>query len=218
MLRDCPRCGLLNQPGDYFCVRCGLRMRETAALATLPTSVPLVSAGFARRALARLLDVVIYLLFGGLAAKAFLLWLGSDPAPLPVSVAAVVLMTLPYHAIAESLGGATVGKLLLSLRVVGEDGERARLGPCVARNLWMLIDWLPIFGLVAYLAMRRFPQAQRLGDLFGRTLVLHRRDVPARGLASPRATVCAIVLGVVFAGALLVLLLLLGTEYTGPTA
>jgi uncharacterized RDD family membrane protein YckC len=221
MLRDCPRCGLPNQPGDYFCVRCGLRLSETPA-SVAPSSEPalLVSAGFARRAVARLVDVVVYCVLGGLAASSFLLWLGAAFTPLPISIVALVLMTIPYHAIAESVGGATVGKLLLSLRVVGEDGERPRLRRCVVRNLWMLVDWLPAFGLVAYIAMQHSPQGQRLGDSFGHTLVLQRRDVPGRGLASPRATAHGIVLGLAFAGALLALLLLLQNDQgsSGPTA
>ena len=227
MLRDCPRCGLANQPGDYICVRCGLRMLDADLGAGESAAAPPVSAGFARRALARLIDLLVCSILGGAVAVLLLHLLGTDLALLPLGVAeparspwvARALMMVSYHGIAESLGGATVGKLLLSLRVVGEDGARPTLGRGLVRNVWVLLDGL-FLGLVAYIAMRRSARGQRLGDRFAHTLVLPHRDVPKHGLASPSGTAHGIFIGLAFAGALFGLILLLshGGSYIGPTA
>lgn len=229
MLRECPRCGLHNQPGDSVCVRCGLRLRDDFAAARAVSPVPsvLVSATFTRRALARAADMVICSLVSGVLAAALLMALGADMGVFQADVTqrgrgmwlTQLAMMISYHGIAESLGGATLGKLLLSLRVVGEDGGRIGLRRGLVRNAWVLIDGF-LFGLVALVAMHRSPQGQRIGDRHAHTLVLQRRDVPSGGLASARSIAHGVVVGFAFAGALYALGLLwtTGQGGTGPTA
>lgn len=230
MTGPCPACGAPTSPGDHSCRHCGQRLSAAAPLREGAASAPgvLVSAGFGRRTLARLLDIVLTGFLGGAIAAVLLLALGGDESLLIRGGAAAegfemwlarVLMMLAYHGVAESLGGATLGKLLCSLEVVGEDGLPISLARGILRNLWFLVDSLA-FGLVAYAAMRRSPRLQRLGDRHARTLVVHRRDVPATARRRPATVAHGILIGLAFAGAICAIAIMLAgaAAPTEPTA
>jgi len=80
-----------------------------------------------------------------------------------------------YFASFEWLYGATPGKLLLGMRVVGEDGQPCTLKATVVRDLWRLLDSL-FFGLVANRAMATSFHQQRYGDQRAHTYVVDRHD------------------------------------------
>lgn len=99
---------------------------------------------------------------------------------------ALVLMALGSilaHAVAEGLGGASLGKRLLGFAVVGTHGRRAGFLAALKRSLAFLWDGL-FFGLLAYQKMTETPLRQRYGDHWGETLVVHRRDLPAEARPS----------------------------------
>ncbi|MBX3027234.1 RDD family protein [bacterium] len=229
MTVPCPACGAPTSAGDHTCARCGQRLTTAAPLPEGIATGPgmLVSAGFGRRTLARLLDLVLTGFLGGALAAVMLLALGGDEALLDRNLPAAgfemwlarTLMMLTYHGVAESLGGATLGKLIFSLDVVGEDGLPISLGRGLLRNLWVLVDSLA-FGLVAYVAMRRSPRHQRLGDRHARTLVVHRRDLPAAARRRPATVAHGILIGLAFAAAICALAILLAgaAAPTEPTA
>jgi uncharacterized RDD family membrane protein YckC len=81
------------------------------------------------------------------------------------------LAALAYQSFSEWIGGATLGKLALGLRVRSVDLTPCTLGGAVLRNLAFYIDAL-FFGMVAYGSMSRSPRKQRLGDKMGRTVVV----------------------------------------------
>jgi uncharacterized RDD family membrane protein YckC len=188
---------------------------------------PLVSAGFARRAAARAVDMLLTGLIGGAMAAMLLLAMGGDDALLTRGMPdagfnmwlARTMMMITYHGIAESLGGATIGKLLFALRVVGQDGQPISLGRGLARNFWVLLDSI-LFGLVAYMFMQRSPQRQRFGDQRAATLVLHLEDVPADARARPAAIVHGLVVGLALAATICALAILAAADHgpSGPTA
>lgn len=230
MTGPCPACGSETSADDLTCRRCGQRLTAAAPLpepAPAPAPAPLVCAGFGRRALARLLDILLTGFLGGALAAVMLLALGGDESLLDQGVPvagfemwlARTLMMVTYHGVAESLGGATLGKLLFGLDVVGEDGLPISLGRGLLRNVWVLIDSLA-FGAVAYIAMRRSPRGQRLGDRHARTLVVHRRDLPEAAHRRPATVAHGILVGLAFAAAICALAILLAGAQgtTQPTA
>jgi hypothetical protein len=80
--------------------------------------------------------------------------------------------------------GRSPGKRALGLKVVSADGTPVGWRASFTRNLLRTVDMLPfgyVFGLVACLAD---PAARRLGDMVGRTLVVHLPPEPA-GSAAP---------------------------------
>ncbi|REJ09950.1 RDD family protein [Halobacillus trueperi] len=72
-------------------------------------------------------------------------------------------------------GGKTLGKMLLGLRVVKEDGGKATALSILIRNLLRIIDMLPFYYLIGMLMVFFHPQHKRLGDLVGGTIVIHER-------------------------------------------
>ena len=70
--------------------------------------------------------------------------------------------------------GQTVGKRLLGLRVIDEQGLRLQLPQVVLRNIMRLVDALPVYliGGIAALVSRK---GQRLGDMAANTVVVRER-------------------------------------------
>jgi uncharacterized RDD family membrane protein YckC len=79
-----------------------------------------------------------------------------------------------YPVCFEVLGsGQTLGKRVMGLRVLCEDGSPVSWSVSMTRNILLTADFLPLFytaGLLAMLLSRNF---QRLGDLAAGTLVVY---------------------------------------------
>jgi uncharacterized RDD family membrane protein YckC len=175
---------------------------QAAPSAGLPAD--LVAAGFAIRALARVLDqgVQIFVAISGGCvggvALAFLPGAGGQPdADGPFTWVAVLLGSIVYHSVCEAWHGATLGKLVCGLRVVSEDGERASLVQGLMRSVAFLVDSL-FLGAVGFVTMQSSPRAQRVGDKWARTVVVHAADEP---LAARQPFVTFVAAFVVGAGA-----------------
>ena len=80
--------------------------------------------------------------------------------------------------VAEGLYGASLGKLILKLRVVSEARQPITILQAFKRNLAYYYDAL-FFGAVGFSKMRETDLQQRNGDHWARTLVLKLPDVPA---------------------------------------
>jgi uncharacterized RDD family membrane protein YckC len=84
-----------------------------------------------------------------------------------------IALVLLYYFVTEAAFGASIGKLLLGLRVAGMDGGRAATGGVALRTAFRLIDALPLLyllGFITILATGR--RRQRIGDLVGRTQIV----------------------------------------------
>jgi uncharacterized RDD family membrane protein YckC len=73
----------------------------------------------------------------------------------------------------ESFKGQSLGKMILKIRVVSFDYERASFIQCLARHLFDLVDWLPGFGIVGLLVSSNNERKQRVGDLVAKTVVIN---------------------------------------------
>jgi len=78
-------------------------------------------------------------------------------------------------------GGQTIGKRLVRIRVMDENGLRLQLGQIAIRNLFRTVDALPVLygvGGVACLLSKRW---QRLGDFAAGTIVVRHSDTAFHG-------------------------------------
>ena len=76
------------------------------------------------------------------------------------------------------LGGQTLGKRALGLRVVNADGTPVAWLPSVVRNLLRGVDILPgVYG-VGLVSTLVDPYARRLGDIVAGTMVIHVNELP----------------------------------------
>jgi uncharacterized RDD family membrane protein YckC len=87
-----------------------------------------------------------------------------------------IAAALGYYIFLETLVGATVGKLLLNLRVRYEDGNPIGLFDAVVRNVVRFVDGFPyvIPYLVGAITIWGGSDRQRLGDRAAETIVTYK--------------------------------------------
>ena len=148
--------------------------------------------GFRVRAGARILDTLVCLAISAVAGiVAFVLLsivasLGGLPADwfqkaqetgVTGFLWGLTAVTL-YHTVAEAVGGATIGKLIVGVRVLSDDFRPCSIKGAAIRSLGYCLDSL-FLGMVAYSFMSDSPLKQRVGDKWGRTVVVKAASVPA---------------------------------------
>ncbi len=69
--------------------------------------------------------------------------------------------------------GVTPGKKLIGLRVVSKEGLRVNFTSSAIRNVLLLVDNLPFFGVVALFSTMSNSHRQRIGDIAAGTLVVY---------------------------------------------
>jgi uncharacterized RDD family membrane protein YckC len=84
-----------------------------------------------------------------------------------------LLLGLGYYVFSEAATGATLGKRIVGIHVIGEDGEHLTFRSAVVRNVLRLVDCL-FFYLVGAIFALTSQQGQRLGDRAAHTLVVRR--------------------------------------------
>jgi uncharacterized RDD family membrane protein YckC len=85
----------------------------------------------------------------------------------------LLALGLGYYVLCEAATGATLGKRIVGIHVVGEDGKQLTFGASLVRNLVRLVDCL-FFYLVGGVFALTSPRGQRLGDRAAHTLVVRR--------------------------------------------
>ena len=137
-------------------------------------SFSMLLAGPVIRFLAWIVDAAAVgaLTFLVLTAAGFILVVSPDVA-LAFAVASLFTISLGYGITLEWFWrGQTLGKRLLKLRVVDEQGLNLRFDQVVMRNLLRMVDRLPLFYLVGGVACLLSRHNQRLGDLAAGTVVM----------------------------------------------
>ena len=146
-------------------------------IARMPTRALACAIDFMLESIA--LGLLIALLLGFLIAGA------SESLAAAIVIIVVLLVLVGYRAVMETLTrGRTVGKLVLGLRVVRDDGSSIRFRHALVRSLlWLFVDFAPWFGsspgIVASLMNK---QGKRIGDMVAGTVVIRERHQP---MASP---------------------------------
>ncbi|WP_116244920.1 RDD family protein [Nocardiopsis sp. FIRDI 009] len=140
-------------------------------------------AGFATRAAALALDVVLQLFLLAAVAVA-VTWIGTglDPAATAAfSTAAVVLIIVGYPTAFETISrGRSLGKLAMGLRVVGTDGSPVRFRQALARALAGFLEiWLTT-GVIALFTSMVNRDGRRVGDFVAGTMVVEERTGGSR--------------------------------------
>jgi uncharacterized RDD family membrane protein YckC len=154
--------------------------------------------GFWPRVAARIMDLVVHMivsLFTGLF-MGILIAIAAIATNQPTSLLlermagesfstfiTAIIGLFAYYVVCESVHGSTLGKLILSMVVVQEDGSPCRFKSALIRNLGYYVDGL-FFGLIAYSAMNRSSQRQRYGDDWAHTIVCKRNKVSPDKLRS----------------------------------
>lgn len=156
-------------------------MSSTSA-ATAPASSPLY-AGFWRRFAAYYVDGIVVMVAAVLILLPFMF---NESLAMIGGVVAVVFY-LGYFPVMHSTAlQATVGKLLLGVKVTDRDGNRISIGRSLGRFLGMIfVSSLLTLG-VGYLIAGATERRQALHDMIAGTLVVRRGATPAEIVAGGR--------------------------------
>jgi uncharacterized RDD family membrane protein YckC len=161
------------------------------------------------RLLARVIDGLVYYIAAVLAGSLFalILAIAAGGAP-PVAVlhrtfqnnfavfVAGLLGLFAYNVICTSVHGSTLGKLLLSMQVIQDDGSPCRPKSAIIRELsGYFVDAL-FFGLIGYYAMSEDPERKRHGDEWADTIVCKRAQVPSASRRPGMQFVLGFLLGI----------------------
>ncbi len=154
----------------------------------------LVGVSFWPRAAARVIDMVVHYIIGYATGSLFGLMLlvasgGHVPRLILIRLrhpgltgfVLGVLGFVAYHVIFTTVHGSTLGKRILSMVVVQEDGSPCRLKSAVVREFAYFVDGL-FFGIIGYMAMQESAQEQRHGDNWAHTIVCKREVVATDNL------------------------------------
>jgi len=170
---------------------------------------------------ARLIDTVVHVLVGFLTGMLFTIMLvvasgGHIPRLVLLKLhhrsltgfLFAILGALAYNVIFTTVHGSTVGKRVLSMVVVQEDGTPCRFKGAVIRELAYFVDAL-FFGLIAYVAMQGTDEQQRHGDQWAHTLVCKRNALTPDKLRGGSRFALALVFALIADSALIMTSLLL---------
>ena len=130
--------------------------------------------GIGPRLVAQIIDsVVLFVLFllVGFALSGSFAFEYQGEAAYPFLIAYGLIVIL-YYTILEGTRGATVGKRLVKIKVVKNDGSACGIGPAFVRNLLRVIDALPILYIIGLILIARSEKKQRLGDRLAGTIVV----------------------------------------------
>ena len=135
-------------------------------------------AGFATRAVALVIDVLVQLVLFILLAL-LTVWMGTalDPAATAaVTLGGMVLLFVGYPTVFETVSrGRSLGKLALGLRVVGTDGSPERFRQALARSLTGVVEIWMTTGVIALVVSMLSRDGRRVGDFMAGTMVVEER-------------------------------------------
>ena len=141
-------------------------------------------AGLGSRAAAHIVDWIIlgiiYLALLFLLAKtADTNFIFADYISSYITAAIIILLFLTwwsYFVLFEFFAsGRTPGKMLSGIRVIQDNGQSLTFLSSTIRNLFRIIDFLPLFYLLGILLIFFHPKHKRIGDLTAGTLVVYQR-------------------------------------------
>jgi len=160
----------------------------------IDVSLPVAGAG--ARAYAFLIDWVIRLILAlAWYSVATVIYNGDlSLAPPPetdarwfAAVAAPALaIYFLYHLVLETvMRGRTPGKRMAGVSIISRDGSAPGVGALLTRNVFRLIDSLPLFYGIGLIAVMMTHEHRRIGDLAAGTLLVY--DAPASAASASAA-------------------------------
>jgi len=187
--RYCPSCGKEVKPEARFCPHCGARLTPTIATVSIkePTTEIITEhvpgpggfryASVIYRFVALLIDSIIIAVIYFILALLILFPFGTG-LDLPgfhllfgLPYLLFFVISFLYFFVQEASTGQTIGKRLMNIRVVMEDGSPCTGAAALIRNLLRIIDGLIcyIVGLIVILVTDKH---QRIGDILASTIVI----------------------------------------------
>lgn len=125
-----------------------------------------------RRVVAAILDVFIILFILGFFMSIGMLSFKASPFFFVVFTFIGIFITFFYAFLMEGFMGQTLGKKLMGIVVVKENGSPCDYLSSFTRNLLRIVDWLPYYYLLGLIVILLSPNSQRIGDYIAGTIVV----------------------------------------------
>ena len=182
-LIHCPSCGFQTDTGATFCQACGSQL-ATTAVATAPVPAPAVRyGGFWIRFVAALIDAILVevviipvgfvmgLVLGLAGHSVDMPLAGVRLVGLIVGVAFGLVASWIYEAGLESSSRqATVGKMILQLRVTDDHGQRISFARASGRHFGKYVSGFTL--MIGYIMAGFTARKQALHDMMAGTVVV----------------------------------------------
>jgi len=143
-------------------------------------------AGIGSRAIAVIIDhiilmiitVIIALPFGMTSALFSMMGSVANPVALASTMALMstvmvisLVIWILYFTYFESKTGQTLGKKMVNIKVVREDGKKLTFGEAFLRTILRVIDGLAVY-LLGFIVVLVSEKKQRIGDIAAKTVVV----------------------------------------------
>ena len=181
--KRCNGCGKTIPPGQYLLEESGVvdvvgQDTSTAAAESARTQGRYRFARLGDRFIAFLLDTAfLFGLFAIVDAWAFTRWGSVEGSEMRLTTASLLIavtlnatMFFLYGWLLEAVWGATLGKAMVGIRVVGARQGRS-FSACAVRNVLRIVDGLGFY-LVGTVVAACSAARQRVGDMYARTAVI----------------------------------------------
>ncbi|MBS4199244.1 RDD family protein [Bacillus sp. FJAT-49732] len=153
-------------------------------------------AGLGSRTAAFIIDQLILMAFNIAVIVIFiviangqpdlLFFLDMNSYLLAIGIIAIFLINWGYFFVFEYFsGGRTIGKRLMGIRVIQENGHSITLLSSFIRNLLRIIDSLPTSYFLGIMMIFFHSKHKRIGDLVAGTIVIHERKTKRKRKLSP---------------------------------
>ncbi len=181
----CKWCGAIVPPSQHLLEDSGIVPRSTPLAVSAPRSPALFLATLGDRSIALLLDTAVLVeLAAVFDLWLFLRWGRAVETEMQLTLATVLvagflnlLLCFTYMWLLEALFGATLGKVIVGIRVMNET-ERNDFSASAIRNVLRFVDGLGFY-VVGILVASCSRMRRRLGDVCASTLVVAREFHPA---------------------------------------
>ncbi len=134
------------------------------------------TAGVGMRAIAQLIDMLILVAVYIALAFASIFFENSDYAIAALLIIGAVGTGGYYVGCEYYMGGQTVGKRAVGIRVVLMEGRNAGLLAVFIRNLFRLIDMLPVGYFLGMIVVMSSSMDRRIGDMVAGTIVVVEKE------------------------------------------
>lgn len=103
---------------------------------------------------------------------------GSPSFLLAIAIVILFIIRWGYFFVCEYFfGGKTIGKRIIGIRVIQENGHSITILSSFIRNLLRIVDMLPTGYFIGIILVFFHSQHKRLGDIIAGTIVVHEREV-----------------------------------------
>ena len=182
----CSKCGKEVPADAKFCANCGAELQAATAAPTSSYSPPSPLGDLGSRIVAGIIDYIIIGIVAGILAMFLFLGTAASVVAGPAMIigfpgwisgvlgilGVIWLLWLVYFTYFEGTSGQTIGKTLVHIKVIKEDGSRCDFGSALIRNILRIVDYLPFLYILGIVLIATTEKRQRLGDMLAKTIVV----------------------------------------------